>query len=197
MSGYCRGVPVATTRGMDPVNRNWESNCREHEERNMTQRASLGRREFLRSSAAVGGLASAARALGVGQRRSRLRIGVAGLKHYHVYTFYNSVQSPRGQHRRTGRRRSAKQERVRAALRKTSSLFEASRTARIRRSRRPGRACEEFGRRGEVGILPALRAGKHVFCDKTLLHARLNSSNASPPLRLKGIWRSTSISLTP
>ena len=135
----------------------------------MTKRASLVRRDFLRSSAAaIGGLACAGVSrLAWANARSRLRIGVAGLKHYHVHHVLKAASKVPGvsivaladddpQNRKECERLFGKPVRYsnhRELL--ESEEFDAL------------VVCEEFGRRGEV-ILAALRAGKHVFCDKPL-----------------------------
>ena len=127
----------------------------------MTKKPNLSRREFLAGSAlTLGGIAW-------GATGARLRIGVAGLKHGHVYHVLKlAAKDPRvsivaladddEQNRKEGERVFGKP--VRYANHR--ELLESEKLDAVV-------VCEEFGRRGEVAIA-ALRAGKHVFSDKPL-----------------------------
>jgi len=127
----------------------------------MTKTTKLARREFLVSSAlALGGLAWAGSGV-------RLRIGVAGLKHSHVNHILklaakdpnvvvvaiaeDDEQNRKEFERNFGQPVRYANHRELLKLEKLDALV----------------VCEEFGRRGEV-VIAALRAGKHVFCDKPL-----------------------------
>ncbi len=121
----------------------------------------LARREFLMGSAlALGGLAWA----GDGKR---LRIGVAGLKHNHVNQILKlaakdpsvsivALADDDDQNRKEIAR--AFGQPVRYANHR--ELLESEQLDAVV-------VCEEFGQRGKV-VIDALRAGKHVFCDKPL-----------------------------
>lgn len=121
----------------------------------------LARREFLLSSTlALGGLAWA----GSG---TRLRIGVAGLKHAHVNQILKlaakdasvvivALADDDEQNRKEFERNFGQ------PVRYTNyrELLEAEKLDAVA-------VCEEFGRRGEV-VIASLRAGTHVFSDKPL-----------------------------
>jgi predicted dehydrogenase len=121
----------------------------------------LARREFLTTSAlALGGLAWAG-------GEARLRIGVAGLKHNHVNQILKlaakdpsvsivAIADDDEQNRKEFERSFGQP--VRYANHR--ELLESEQLDAVV-------VCEEFGRRGEV-VIAALRAGKHVFCDKPL-----------------------------
>ncbi|MCX6908684.1 MAG: Gfo/Idh/MocA family oxidoreductase, partial [Verrucomicrobia bacterium] len=127
----------------------------------MTKKTNLARREFITGSAlALGDIAFAGTA-------GRLRIGVAGLKHGHVYHVLKlAAKDPRvsivaladddEQNRKEGERVFGRP--VRYANHR--ELLESEKLDAVI-------VCEDFGRRGEVAIA-ALRAGKHVFSDKPL-----------------------------
>ncbi len=131
------------------------------EQRMVTTKMKLARREFLVSSAlALGGIARA----GVG---ARLRIGVAGLKHSHVNQILKlAAEDPRvilvaiAEDDEEKRKRCERTFGPGVRYENPRELLEFEKLDAVV-------VCEEFGRRSEV-VIAALRAGKHVFCDKPL-----------------------------
>jgi len=129
----------------------------------MTPMTDLTRRKFLiGSTLALSGLAWA------GEGR-RLRVGVAGLKHGHVnQTLKLASKDPRvsivaiaDNDEQNSNRKEC--ERITGKTVRYANCHELLKSEELDAVV----VCEEFGRRGEAAIA-ALRAGKHVFCDKPL-----------------------------
>jgi predicted dehydrogenase len=127
----------------------------------MIRETHLSRRDFIWNSAwALGGVAWA----GAG---AQLRIGVAGLKHSHVHQV---IQVARKDPRVSLAALADDDEQNRKECERLFGLpvrYTNHRDLLDSEKLDALVICEEYGRRGEVAIA-ALKAGKHVFCDKPL-----------------------------
>lgn len=123
--------------------------------------SNLGRREFLFNSTLAAG------ALALGGPAKRLKVGVAGLKHVHVNQVLKFAKSDP---RVTLVALAEDDPQNRQQIEKTHGLPVRHRNCRELLAAEDLDAvivCEDYGHRGEA-VIAALRAGKHVFCDKPL-----------------------------